>query len=281
MELRLVVFVFLIFFLDGFVFFDHLLVFFLDPAVELDNEFVVVVVEAVLLQVIEVESLHGLFGLVAFGYRPRVLVIVLVAVLLITAHLLVLLNDLRLDNFGVVLDVEQVILDHGLPELFAHRLVKIAEMRLERPVCQNALNCDPLFLVKLKHGLQQHQRLPAEVLFVSETGFELYPDLLDRIRGKWGLPVQYLVHQHAQAPHVDLLAVAPVAHDLGAHVLVGPADGLLPLLLLQPARPPEVAKLDVEVGVENDVLGFDVAVDDVFRVDVLDGLGGLEDEPQR
>ena len=66
--------------------------------------------------------------------------------------------------------------------------------------------------------------------------------------------------------------------NLGSHVLVGPAEGRADDLLAGARAPAEIAELGVQIPVQKDVLGIQVAVDDPVVVDVLDGGGDLQEE---
>jgi len=73
----------------------------------------------------------------------------------------------------------------------------------------------------------------------------------------------YLEH-HAQTPEVDLLVLLFFEHHLRSHLLLGPHH-LVEELVFDPVARAEVGQLDVGdilAGLNQDVLGFDVAVDD-------------------
>lgn len=72
-----------------------------------------------------------------------------------------------------------------------------------------------------------------------------------------------------------------VVHHLGRHVLVRPADTRPLLAAFEPARAPEVAQLDVEPGVQQQIFWLDVAVQNVLTVQELHRPGGLIQKPNR
>lgn len=93
------------------------------------------------------------------------------------------------------------------------------------------------------------------------------------------VPTTQLVYQHAYSPdiHCRVMLVSLLKHFRG-QVIQSPAKGgPLERRLLEVA-PPEVTQLDVHVGIQQDVLGLDVPVDDSFLADILDGQGQLVDE---
>lgn len=86
-----------------------------------------------------------------------------------------------------------------------------------------------------------------------------------------GLADEELVGEDAEAPEVDLLVVRVVGgaglDHLGGQVVEGAAHGLAAAVRGVDA-PAEVGDLDLAVDADEDVLGLDVAVDDVLAVQV-------------
>jgi hypothetical protein len=90
--------------------------------------------------------------------------------------------------------------------------------------------------------------------------------------------VQHQIQQYAQAPHIRLVGVVGLSgDDFGGHVRGSAAEGLDELALLDEDAEAEVDELD-GLFVDEDVLGFDVAVGDVFLFHVLDGCDDLGEE---
>ena len=101
------------------------------------------------------------------------------------------------------------------------------------------------------------------------------------VAGEERLAVAEFAHDAPDGPGVDLLSVVGAEQQLGGAV---PARGdvvcHVDLLVLvgKCAGEPEVAELQgVRFGVDEQVFGFDVAVDDAVPVAVLDGLDELVD----
>ena len=103
-----------------------------------------------------------------------------------------------------------------------------------------------------------------------------------------GLAVQHLVHAHAEAPPVALRPVPPLAvlhgtEDLRGDVVRSPHChvALHGPVLRQLQTRPEVRKSDVAVGVQEHVIGLDVAVDVAESVDRVDGQDHLRNVEPR
>lgn len=93
-------------------------------------------------------------------------------------------------------------------------------------------------------------------------------------------PREHLEHQHAQRPPVGLAPVALSAKRLGRDVLQRSAQRARLLAAAEPLRKAEVHELRMALRVDQHVLGLQVAVHDVLRVQVADGgrdLGRVED----
>lgn len=98
---------------------------------------------------------------------------------------------------------------------------------------------------------------------------------LGRVEGR--LADEQLEHEDAEAPDVDAVVVR-LAEHLGREVVEGAAEGRA--LVRRDRRPAEVGHLCVVVGVEQDVLGLDVAVDHVVAVEEGERVGDLADPPR-
>lgn len=110
----------------------------------------------------------------------------------------------------------------------------------------------------------------------------LLEDLLHRVPVERRHPGHHDVQDHPDAPHVHLVVVLPPQQHLRRDVVRRPHHALrrrgLPLAA-EPDRRPEVGELQAAAaGVEQDVLGLDVAVHDPEAVAVRDGGEELADE---
>jgi hypothetical protein len=109
-----------------------------------------------------------------------------------------------------------------------------------------------------------------------------YLDLFEQVRDvlvvKRQAPAQQRIQDHATAPHVHLGARVQAARDdLGRSIVGAPAAGLEEVAVAHHVAQAEVGDLDVALGVEEEVLGLQVAVHDHVAVAVLhaaDDLGG-------
>lgn len=91
---------------------------------------------------------------------------------------------------------------------------------------------------------------------------------------KGSLAYQKLVGQHTKGPQVDLFVVVVVLaarlEHLRGQVVEGAAHGLAAVVGGVDA-PAKVGDLELAVDADEDVLGLDVAVDDVLAVQVAQG----------
>lgn len=83
-------------------------------------------------------------------------------------------------------------------------------------------------------------------------------------------PVDHLVDQDAQRPPVHALPVRHLPQDLGRQVLGRAAQRLRRVALHVLLRQAEVRDADVALGVQEEVLGLQVAVDDVVLMQMGD-----------
>lgn len=93
--------------------------------------------------------------------------------------------------------------------------------------------------------------------------------------------MKHFIEHDSQTPHIQFLAVDSALQNFGRHVLVGAANLSFESFLLGRGAPPEVAKLDLEVRVQQNVFGFDVSMEVVFLVQILHCEGSLVKEPKR
>eukprot|EP00968_Pinguiococcus_pyrenoidosus_P002425 scaffold135_cov249-Pinguiococcus_pyrenoidosus.AAC.9 len=102
---------------------------------------------------------------------------------------------------------------------------------------------------------------------VAKSVEELLP--VPRVPGRQ--PREHFVRDHAEAPPVDGFAVSNPIQNFRRHVLRGAAHALGTRRRLLDARlcKAKVPKLDVAIVLEEDVLGLQVAVHDVPRVEML------------
>lgn len=78
----------------------------------------------------------------------------------------------------------------------------------------------------------------------------------------------HFVEEDAEGPPVDGLAVSLVQQDLRREVLRGSAEGVCPAF--DDLGEPEIGEFQVAVGADEQVLGLEVSVDDILRVQVLE-----------
>ncbi|KAL0607182.1 LOW QUALITY PROTEIN: UPF0764 protein C16orf89 [Plecturocebus cupreus] len=144
---------------------------------------------------------------------------------------------------------------------------------------------DPVPEVPEALGEVHLQQAPQQVLEVrADVGGEPHlprDDLLVDLDGLLGVEGReahgHLVGEHPQGPPVHGLVVAFTQDDLGGQILGGPAQG--PSAAPHVLGKTEVRHLQVALLVDEEVLGLQVAVDEVKRVQVLEGqddLGGIE-----
>mmetsp|Transcript_58483 Transcript_58483/g.163922 ORF Transcript_58483/g.163922 Transcript_58483/m.163922 type:complete len:330 (+) Transcript_58483:68-1057(+) len=87
---------------------------------------------------------------------------------------------------------------------------------------------------------------------------------------------EHLVGEGADRVPIDGSSVPLPVHDLGRQVLGRAAHGLRRDVVLDPfLAQPEICDLDVAIGVEEQVLRLQIAVDDAQAVQVCDGRGHL------
>ena len=189
---------------------------------------------------------------------------------------------------------------------------------LEVRVCERVLDADPLLRIKrqrLRQEIDRHrggvreerrkrsllpERERADVVPASPGRDRV--ELVERGRaedvederelmvvvpaGEKGFPREHLGQDAADAPDVDRFCVLLEGeHDLGRAVpprrdVFGHEACLGPRRFRRLHRPgeAEVAHFEVAVGVEEEVGGLEVAVDDVGAVEGLEGAQGLVDE---
>ena len=125
-----------------------------------------------------------------------------------------------------------------------------------------------------------HEQARNEVLCaVGEEGGELEVDFGDAAVGlavavglEGRVADEELVAEDAEGPDVHRLVVGLALHHLGGEVVEGAAEGVA-LGGGGVNGPSEVCDLDLALAVDEEVLGLDVAVDDVFLVAVVEGRG--------
>ena len=106
------------------------------------------------------------------------------------------------------------------------------------------------------------------------------------VRGRMSLGLEgrsadeELVQEDAEGPDVDHLVVLPPLDHLGGEVVEGAAQGVA-AGGRGVDRPAEVGDLDLALRPDEEVLRLDVAVDDVLRVAVGQGLAEVGDVPGR
>ena len=91
--------------------------------------------------------------------------------------------------------------------------------------------------------------------------------------------MQQLIQQNPNRPNINLFVIPLVLENLRRHVLVRAAEGL-PRGTVHRA-PSKIAKLGVSETVDQDILGLDVAVDDVASVQVGHAAADLLEEGEQ
>ena len=92
--------------------------------------------------------------------------------------------------------------------------------------------------------------------------------------------MQQLIENDTHRPQVRLEGVLSDRNDFRGHIVVGPANTLAGVLIAAVAGPPEIAKLDIKIGVEQKVLGLEIAMHNLVLVEVLHAQGSLVKEPK-
>lgn len=88
-------------------------------------------------------------------------------------------------------------------------------------------------------------------------------------------PHNHLVSQNAEGPPVHGEGVAALDQDLGSQVVGGSAERERLRISFEHLRQPEVGQANVPVLVHQNIFRLQIAVDDVFRVQVAQGHGDL------
>lgn len=88
-------------------------------------------------------------------------------------------------------------------------------------------------------------------------------------------PHNHLVSQNTEGPPVHGEGVAALDQDLGSQVVGGSAERERLRISFEHLRQPEVGQANVPVLVHQDIFRLQIAVDDVFRVQVAQGHGDL------
>ena len=143
---------------------------------------------------------------------------------------------------------------------------------LDQLILQNLIDTRPLSLIQLEYFQSQvlNQRMDV-VVEVNLAVVDFLNHIVHVLSAEGGLVMKQLVQKDAERPYVGFLGLRLAKQDLRRHVLVGSAKGLAHFIRIVHGAPPEVAELDVEVFVQEDVLRFQVAMHDVPAMDVLQG----------
>lgn len=112
--------------------------------------------------------------------------------------------------------------------------------------------------------------LPAQDLFVEQFGVRVF---------EGQLAANHREQDHPATPDVCAQPLLGLArHHFGGRLTRTPAGGLQELVRLVRVAQPEVDYFDVVLLVEQEILGFEVAVHDADAVDLLDALEDLLQE---
>jgi hypothetical protein len=140
-------------------------------------------------------------------------------------------------------------------------------------VCKQVFHGGPLRGVDAEHGRQQLAHGRGVLARQRGHAAEAHDALVEVVQvGRLDGHVQraHLEEQHSQRPDVDFARVGAALEDLGGDVVgrpdlsLGLGDGVV-----EHAGDSEVSEAEGAVGHEEDVLGFDVAVDDFPVVNVF------------
>mmetsp|Transcript_6878 Transcript_6878/g.15973 ORF Transcript_6878/g.15973 Transcript_6878/m.15973 type:complete len:487 (-) Transcript_6878:1464-2924(-) len=128
----------------------------------------------------------------------------------------------------------------------------------------------------LEHALDERLALAAHRWVLRLRVDHLLIHILDGVSPKRRQPHDHLIQDAAQRPPVHLEAVRLAQPNLRSKIHRSAAERVSSLTLLREAK---IGQLDVPVAVEQHVLGLEVAVEDVLRVDVAHHLDHLHHRP--
>lgn len=156
----------------------------------------------------------------------------------------------------------------------------------EEGVLHHLVERETLRRVRRENGADEHARLVGNVVLLDGEGELVETDVVvgrvhvAAVEGR--AADQHRVGDDAQRPDVHFVAVAAAVRrreDLRSDVVGSAAERLLPLVRLAELRgESQVAHLDFEVVVQEDVRQLQVAVDDAVAVEILDCVDDLEEE---
>jgi len=142
------------------------------------------------------------------------------------------------------------------------------------------LRRSPTLHIHTKTHTQESLQLLAQLLRLLQPGRAIRRNQVQRLQRLLvqvrRLGLDHLDGHDAEGPDVDFAAVLLLLDDFGRHP-IGRADhgGALVALLGELGAEAEVGDFDIAAGGEEDVVGFDVAVDDVLGVEVDEAFAGL------
>lgn len=113
----------------------------------------------------------------------------------------------------------------------------------------------------------------------SRKGHSLHPfqdervdlALIGSVGEGWSAREEF-VHEDAEGPDVGAMVVALVGDNLGCDILGSSAERPGASLTAELFRETEIYDFDVARGIEKDVFGFEVPVDDFLGVEIIEGL---------
>ena len=104
-------------------------------------------------------------------------------------------------------------------------------------------------------------------------------DVYDTITSERRLPMNELVKKDTESPDVYFLIIRLLIKDLRCHILVCATESLSHLILLFVlSAPAKITDLDVELFIEQNILGLQVSMNETFLVHVVNGLASLSKE---
>lgn len=179
--------------------------------------------------------------------------------------------DLPQQAVALLLGVEEVVPHERGVLLLGKRLEELLLAAGERRVLQDLVDVDADVVVQFEHLAHQILGVFGDVFRNGNRfGVEVLPHFLDVLRLKGRHAGEHLVHQDAQTPYVNLAVVLGVEDDFRGHVLVSPADaGAVVVVVLQLARPAEIAQLYLKLIVQEEVLRLDVSMHQSLIMEVF------------
>ena len=145
---------------------------------------------------------------------------------------------------------------------------------------QDPVDRDPLDRVHDEHFLDEVARVLGEIRRGVEVSLrDLVEESLHIIVFKGQAPAEHHIKYDPARPDIDLRACVDAStDDFGRSVVWTSTAGCEEIPIAHLVREAEIGDLDIEVVVEENVLGLEVAVDDLEAVRVFDARDDLLEE---